>query len=29
MGVSVEAAQNMDLKANAIVTVKGAMIRLN
>jgi len=29
MGVTVEAAQNMDLKANAIVTVKGAMIRLN
>ena len=29
MGVSVEAAQNMDLKANAILTVKGAMIRLN
>jgi phage baseplate assembly protein V len=29
MGVSVEAAQNMDLKANAMVTVKGAMIRLN
>jgi phage baseplate assembly protein V len=29
MGVSVEAAMNMDLKANAIVTVKGAMIRLN
>ena len=29
MGVSVQAAQNMDLKANAIVTVKGAMIRLN
>jgi uncharacterized protein involved in type VI secretion and phage assembly len=29
MGVSVEAAQNMDLKANAIVAVKGAMIRLN
>ena len=29
MGVSVEAAQNMDLKANAIVTIKGAMIRLN
>ena len=29
MGVSVEAAQNMDLKANAIITVKGAMIRLN
>jgi phage baseplate assembly protein V len=29
MGVSVEAAQNIDLKANAIVTVKGAMIRLN
>ena len=29
MGVSVEAAQNMDLKANAIVTVKGSMIRLN
>jgi len=29
MGVNVEAAQNMDLKANAIVTVKGAMIRLN
>jgi phage baseplate assembly protein V len=29
MGVSVEAAQSMDLKANAIVTVKGAMIRLN
>ena len=29
MGVTVEAAQNMDLKANAIVTVKGAMIRIN
>lgn len=29
MGVSIEAAQNMDLKASAIVTVKGAMIRLN
>jgi phage baseplate assembly protein V len=29
MGVSVEAAQNMDLKANAIVTVKGAMVRIN
>lgn len=29
LGVSVEAATTMDLKANAIVTVKGAMIRLN
>jgi uncharacterized protein involved in type VI secretion and phage assembly len=29
IGVSVEAAQNIDLKANAMVTVKGAMIRLN
>jgi phage baseplate assembly protein V len=29
MGISAEAATNMDLKANAIVTVKGAMIRLN
>lgn len=29
LGVSVEAATNMDLKANAVVTVKGAMIRLN
>jgi phage baseplate assembly protein V len=29
MGVSVEAAQNMDVKANAMVTVSGAMIRLN
>jgi phage baseplate assembly protein V len=29
MGVSVEATQNIDVKANAIVTVKGAMIRLN
>ena len=29
LGVSVEAATNMDLQANAIVTVKGAMIRLN
>jgi phage baseplate assembly protein V len=29
LGVSVEAATSMDLKANAVVTVKGAMIRLN
>ena len=29
MGISAEAATNMDLKANAVVTVKGAMIRLN
>jgi len=29
LGVSVEASTNMDLKANAVVTVKGAMIRLN
>ena len=29
MGVSVEAAQNMDVKANAMVTISGAMIRLN
>ena len=29
LGVSVEAATSMDLQANAIVTVKGAMIRLN
>lgn len=29
MGVSIQATQNMDLKANAIVTVQGAMIRLN
>jgi len=29
LGVSVEATTSMDLKANAVVTVKGAMIRLN
>ena len=29
LGVSVEASTSMDLKANAVVTVKGAMIRLN
>jgi hypothetical protein len=29
MGISAEAATNMDLKANALVTVKGSMIRLN
>ena len=29
MGVSVEAAQNLDLKANAIVTIKGAMVQIN
>jgi phage baseplate assembly protein V len=29
MGVSVQAATTMDLKANAMLTVKGAMIRLN
>ena len=29
MGVSVEAAMNMDLKANAVVTVKGATVRIN
>jgi phage baseplate assembly protein V len=29
IGVSVEAAQNMDVKANAMVTVSGAVIRLN
>lgn len=29
MGVSVQAAQNVDLTASAMVTVKGAMIRLN
>jgi phage baseplate assembly protein V len=29
LGVSVEAAQTVDVKANAVVTVKGAMIRLN
>ena len=29
LGVSVEASTSMDLKANGIVTVKGAMIRLN
>ena len=29
MGVSVTAAQNIDLKASAVATVKGAMIRLN
>jgi hypothetical protein len=29
LGVSVEAATSMDLQANAMVTVKGAMIRLN
>jgi phage baseplate assembly protein V len=28
-GVKVEAATNMDLEANAVVTVKGAMIKLN
>jgi hypothetical protein len=29
MGVSVQAAQSIDIKASAMVTVKGAMIRLN
>ena len=29
MGVSVDAAQNIDVSASAMVTVKGAMIRLN
>lgn len=29
MGVSIQATQNMDLNANAMMTLKGAMIRIN